>query len=151
MIFRLDQLAPVSLVHAGTITSLRNSGANCAERRDYAVLTGPDRTEASLGTGNQAAATVHAAVEPSTWTEHLCRMREAHRVSWRRGAPSLSVVTFFLPERRPRERERKIGPVNLSSRSDHETIFFRRFREIWRALTFRFLTSSRISLMDNSR
>ncbi|KAF3427769.1 hypothetical protein E2986_11123 [Frieseomelitta varia] len=70
---------PVSLVHAGTITSLRNSGANCAERRDYAVFTGSGRTEASLGTGNQAAATVHAAVKPSTWTEHLCRMREAHR------------------------------------------------------------------------
>lgn len=96
MIFRLDQLAPVSLVHAGTITSLRNSGANCAERRDYAVFAGPGRTEASLGTRNQAAATIDAAIKSSTWTEHLCRMREAHRVSSRRGASSPRSLLYFF-------------------------------------------------------
>lgn len=67
-------------LHAHTITCLRNSGAKYRERRDNAVLARLGRTEASPGTGNEAA-TVDAADKLATRTEHLCRVREAHRVS----------------------------------------------------------------------
>lgn len=68
-------------LHAETITCLRNSGANCYERRDNAIVACLGGTEASVGAGNENATSVDAAIEPSTRTEHLCRVREAHRVS----------------------------------------------------------------------
>lgn len=70
-------------MRAETITCLRNSGAECRERRDNAILARPDRTKVGPGTGDETATDVHAAIEPTTWTEHLCRVREAHCVSLR--------------------------------------------------------------------
>jgi len=74
---------PANLLHADTITCLRNSGAKCRERRNNAILARPGRTEARSGAGNEATDTIDAANESTTRTEHLCRMRKAHRVSLR--------------------------------------------------------------------
>ena len=135
-------------MHAGTITSLRNSGANCAERRDYAVLAGPGRTEASLGAWNEAALpTVHAAIEPTTWTERLCRMREAHRVSSRREArrSSRSLLSFFQRhqergEKKKRKRKRKGRLDDIFRISIRET--FPYFDEVWKRSGKSFFTIS---------
>lgn len=74
---------PANLLHVDTITCLRNSGAKYRERRDNAILARPGRTEARSGTGNEAADTIDAANKLTTRTEHLCRVRKAHRVSLR--------------------------------------------------------------------
>lgn len=87
VIDRLDlERIPVGLLHADTITCLRNSGAGCSERRDNAIVARLRRIKAGPGAGNKAPA-VNTANKSSTRTEHLCRMRETHRVSSRtRGA-----------------------------------------------------------------
>lgn len=95
MIDRLDRKIPAGLLHADTITCLRNSGAQCSKRRDNAVLASLDRTEAGPGAGNEAAVIVDAANEPSTRTKHLCRVREAHRVSSRRAAGQIPIASYF--------------------------------------------------------
>lgn len=74
---------PANLLHADTITCLRNSGAKYRQRRDNAILARPGRTEARPGAGNEAADAIDAANELTTRTEHLCRVRKAHRVSLR--------------------------------------------------------------------
>lgn len=63
-----------------SITYLRNSGTKHRQWRDNAVLARPGKTAAGPSTGNEAAA-LDATNEPTTRTEHLCRVREAHRVS----------------------------------------------------------------------
>lgn len=77
------ELVSANLLHADTITCLRNSGAKYRERRDNAILARLGRTEARPGTGNKAADAIDAANELTTRTEHLCRVRKAHRVSLR--------------------------------------------------------------------
>lgn len=77
------ELVSANLLHADTITCLRNSGAKYRERRDNAIFASPGRTEARPSTGNKAADAIDAANELATRTEHLCRVRKAHRVSLR--------------------------------------------------------------------
>lgn len=105
--------APAPGAHADTITCLRNSGAQRSERRDNALLARPGRTEAGPGAGDQAAAVVDAANEPSTRTEHLCRVREAHRVSSRRATRAVPIAAPFTFQRigtRIRARGEEVVP-----------------------------------------
>lgn len=89
------ELVPANLLHADTITCLRNSGAKYRERRDNAILARPGRTEARPGAGNEAADAVDAANELTARTEHLCRVRKAHRVSLRDSRRVLARLFYF--------------------------------------------------------
>lgn len=73
----------------------KNSGAGTPQRRDNAIVPGPRGTAIGIGAGDEAAAH-HPAERSSTRTEHLRRLREAHRVSPSRRSRIAESLHFFF-------------------------------------------------------